>query len=1100
MNSRFFIILAILIALSPPIGTSFAKPEDGPIRVLFLGHDAKHHPSDLYYPMLAKALGRDAIYFDYFTSVEQALGDADYLDHFDVVLLYANHNTIEPHQWKNLLSFIENGGGFVPVHCASACFGNEAKFDQLVGGRFAHHKTSVFKTKTIASNHIAVKSVPEFEAWDETYVHKNHNEEGRTVLQIREVAENDNITKPEPWTWVRDQAKGRVFYTASGHDERVWGKSEFHELLKKGILWSAGDTRRAAYEKFIKDRRPLTYKKADHIPNYEKRPQPLLKQDPLSPADSMKYTQTRTGFRLELFASEPDIVNPIYLAWDERGRLWVAETVDYPNDVRDGKGNDTIKILEDTDADGKCDKVTVFAEGLNIPTSLTFWNGGIIVAQAPDFLFLKDEDGDDKADIKTTLFTGWGINDTHAGPSNLRYGIDNWIYGAVGYSGFNGTIGGEEHRFGSGLFRFKPDGSKIEFLHQFNNNTWGLGINSAGDVFGSTANRNPAFFGGFPQTGYPKGKIASSARMIADRVEFDPITPNIRQVDAFGQYTAGAGYALATSANFPPSFRDKMAFIGGPTGNLLGMFENVREGAGYVAKNQHNLIASADEWFSPVAAEVGPDGNLWVADWYNFIIQHNPTPSNERGGYQAEKGKGNAHVNPNRDKQHGRIYRAIWNGAKDSKITSLANAGDNELVAALADDNQFWRLTAQRLLVGSQNKAVIPALKKLVGNGGVAGSHALWTLSGLGELDLATHQLALLKLDPILQRNAIRAIPNTDEGMQLFFDTAVVQAKDPLVRLAAFSKLAHFPNRERVEMAAKQLAKDAGNGKSEWLQIALRACGATATKRGKATFTGSNLLPNSSFEKIDDKGNPLDWATRTYSGDASYAADTKVARSGTSSLRISSTEGSDASYFSTVKVQPDTDYKLSGWVKIDGELKGGRGAQMNAHEVQQQEGGSRTNAFKTTGSDWKKIEATFNSMDRDNITINTLFGGWGKAKGTAWWDDVSLHQASYEMIEAGGDKLTEGDPARGKKIFNEHQIAACIRCHMLEGKGGPIGPPLDGIASRKEADYIMESLVDPGAQIAEGFMAEVSPMPPMGVLLKPQELADVMAFLATLKE
>ena len=127
-------------------------------------------------------------------------------------------------------------------------------------------------------------------------------------------------------------------------------------------------------------------------------------------------------------------------------------------------------------------------------------------------------------------------------------------------------------------------------------------------------------------------------------------------------------------------------------------------------------------------------------------------------------------------------------------------------------------------------------------------------------------------------------------------------------------------------------------------------------------------------------------------------------------------------------------------------------------------------------------------------------GGWGKATGTAWWDDVSLKQATYEVIEVSQDAVTQGDPTRGKKIFNEHQIAACIRCHMLEGKGGPIGPPLDGIASRKDRAYILKSLTDPTAEIAEGFQAEVSPMPPMGVLLKAQELADVMAFLATLKE
>ena len=138
---------------------------------------------------------------------------------------------------------------------------------------------------------------------------------------------------------------------------------------------------------------------------------------------------------MELFASEPEIVNPIYFQWDERGRLWVVESPDYPNEIKPGrKGNDRIKICEDTDGDGMADKFTVFAEGFNIPTSMTFARGGVILAHAPDFFFLKDTDGDDKADLQEVLFTGFGSGDTHAGPSNLRYGLDNWIYGTVGYS------------------------------------------------------------------------------------------------------------------------------------------------------------------------------------------------------------------------------------------------------------------------------------------------------------------------------------------------------------------------------------------------------------------------------------------------------------------------------------------------------------------------------------------------------------------------------------------------------------------------------------------------------------------------------------------
>ena len=1092
--------LALFIStLALAAGVALASPQkEGAIRVLFLGHESEHHNSNKYYPMLAKGLGQDAIYFDYVTSVEEALGDADYLSKFDAVLLYANHGKITPGQWKNLKDYVEGGGGFVPVHCASWCFGNEPEFDQMVGGRFAGHKTGTFTAKVVDAKHPAMAGVKAFAAWDETYKHRNHNEKDRTVLMVREVAEkDDNISEPEPWTWVRTQGKGRVFYTASGHDERVWEQPAFHQLLKAGILWSVGDKRKRSYETFIVGRAPRNDEKRDNIPNYEKRPEPLPYQFPLSAKDSMDYTQVPVGWELELFAAEPQLVNPIFMAWDERGRLWVAETVDYPNDVRDGAGNDTIKILEDTTGDGRCDKVTVFAEGLNIPTSLTFANGGIVVAQAPEFLFLKDTDGDDKADIKETIMTGWGIFDTHAGPSNLRYGIDNWIYGAVGYAGFDGTVGGEDLKFRMGIFRFRPDGSKMEFLHQFNNNTWGLGMNSAGDIFGSTANGNPAFFAGIPQTAYPKTMIAMSAKMIADKVEIHPITPNIRQVDGFGKYTAGAGYALATSDNFPPAWRDRMAFIGGPTGNLLGMFDNIRDGSGYAAKNRYNLIVSADEWFSPVAAEVGPDGHLWVADWYNFIIQHNPTPSVELGGYEGIRGKAGAHENPNRDKHHGRIYRVKWEGATQSSISSLDKASDEELVAALGHDNQFWRLAAQRLLVDNQRTDSVPALKKLVDEAnGAEAAHALWTLEGLGQLDRDTHQLALLRAgEPILKRNAIRAIANTDEGMQLFFDTAVVQAKDPLVRLAAFSKLAHFPNRDRVEQVARELVGQPDNSEDEWLELALRACGAGNVKRGPGKITGPNLLPNPSFEEIDDNGLPKGWAIRTQ-GVIDKIVATEGARAGKNSFGISSTLWAESSLYVRVKVKPNTDYRLTGWIKAEA-IYGGLGARINAHEVQAQPRGSNTKAFKRA-KEWSKVEVTFSSMEHTALTINCLFGGEGRAIGTAWWDDVALHEVEYEITNVEPE-LTEGDAARGKEIFLTHPIASCIRCHVVNGAGGPIGPALDTIATRKNEDYILQSLVDPGAAIAEGYVGKVSPMPPMGVLLKPQELADVLAYMMTLK-
>ncbi|MED5381702.1 MAG: PVC-type heme-binding CxxCH protein [Verrucomicrobiota bacterium] len=1094
---RLLTLLCLAAAFAAPGISTSGKADDSPIRVLFLGHESEHHNSNLYYPMLSRALGRDAIYFDYVTSVEEALGDADTLGKFDALLLYANHGKIEPHQWKNLKNYVERGGGFVPVHCASWCFGNEPGFDKLVGGRFKSHQGAAFAAKIVKPDHPAMKDVKEFTAWDETYFHNNHNTENRTVLMVREAMPGDPHTKPEPWTWVRTQGKGRVFYTASGHDQRVWSHSDFHQLIKSGILWAVGNKARKHYDNFIAKRTPLKYEKRGNVPNYERRPEPLKYQLPLSPEDSMKYTQVPVGFRMELFAAEPDIINPIYMAWDERGRLWVVETVDYPNEFKDGrKGNDRIKICEDTNGDGKADKFTVFAEGFNIPTSMTFARGGVILAHAPEFYFLKDTDGDDRADIREVLFTGWGVGDTHAGPSNLRYGFDNWIYGTVGYARFNGSLGGKQHNFGMGVFRFKSDASDIEFLHQFNNNTWGMGFNHAGDVFGSTANNNPTFFGGIPATVY-SGDKKMSAKMIADSRAFHPITPNIRQVDAFNAYTAGCGHAFATSDAFPEKYRNRTAFVCGPTGNLLGTYRMEKSGAGYVAKNSFSFVASADEWFSPVVAEVGPDGHLWIADWYNFIIQHNPTPSVGRGGYAARNGRGNAHVNLNRDRQHGRIYRVIWEGAPKSKIKSLAKASPRKLVKALDSDNLFWRQTAQRLIVDGKNKKAVKALRKRALGQGVGAIHALWALDGLGELDEETKRAALINTDAEVKRNAIRALGQAKNDEQLLYDSATLADKDLHVRLAAIVKLARFPESATHKRAAGVLAKDKTNAEDEWLKLALQAAGAEETNI-IGYERGPNLLANASFEANNGKL-PNGWQVRTYSAkgpEVEHAIETRAShvKTGKASMKIRSGSGHDTSIYTSIKLNTGTTYALSAWVKTEG-VSGGHGALLNVHELQHK---GKTTAVKGN-SDWKKVELVFENIQSGNLSLNCLFGGWGQAKGTAWYDDLSLQEVKPIYKKADDQKEIKGLADRGKDIFHKHAVASCVRCHKVSDEGGVIGPALDGIASRKDRAYLYESLVNPTTTLAEGFdKLGASPMPPMNLLLNEQQLADVMAYLMTL--
>jgi putative membrane-bound dehydrogenase-like protein len=738
--------------------------------------------------------------------------------------------------------------------------------------------------------------------------------------------------------------------------------------LRQAVLDAARPEARSAWEALLAARPPLR-RLPGEVPNYERRPEPVQYQAPLSPEDSARYTQVPADFELQLFASEPAVVKPIWVAWDERGRAWVVEARDYPHGLLDEgmPGKADVKICEDIDGDGRADKFTVFAEGLNLATSLVFVDDGVLVSQARHMVFLKDTDGDDRADVRKTILPGWGVGDSHAMQSNLGRGFDNWLYGAVGYSNFRGTVGGKDLQFGQGVFRFKPDGSVLEFLHQFNNNTWGFGQNAAGDTFGSTANGNPTFYGYLPahilnptqpfgrrrgggfRPGYrldgdnspdtPAANVRrlSSARSLAPGMRMHPNTPNVRMVDNFGGYTAAAGHAFMVSDALPARLQGK-ALVAEPTAKLVGIMDIQPDGGGYRASDGFNLLASTDEWMSPIFADIGPDGAVWVIDFYSFIIQHNPTPTIQSAGIQATTGLGGAYKTENdlRDETHGRIYRVVWKDGPRSSIQSLAGASAPDVVAALDSGNQFWSLTAQRLLVDRKMKDAVPALRQRVrsSEGGKGAIHALWALEGMGELDRETHQAALLNRDAALRRNAIRALPANEEGLQLFFTSPVIQDPDLITRQAAFVKLLEFPTIPEIQTVVAQLSRVPVNNSDPYLNDSITLLG-----------------------------------------------------------RI---------------------HKVSG---------------VGENEV----------------------------------------------------------------------KVAAGDPAQGEDLFFNSPTAACAACHRVNGKGGDVGPILDGIAVRADRAYILESLMDPNAAFAKGFEGlTISPMPPLGVLLKEQELEDILAYLGTL--
>ena len=831
------------------------------------------------------------------------------------------------------------------------------------------------------------------------------------------------------------------------------------DLSRVAILSKLTADRIAEWKAFLSQREAEKREPHPQVANYEKRPEPLTFQHPFSVKGSMERTQVPADLELKLFASEPDIAKPIAFAWDERGRCWVVETRDYPHGVSEnGGGQDSVKICEDTDGDGRADKFTVFADKLTLPTGIVFARKGIIIAAPPQFIYLEDTDGDDRADKREVIMDCWGIKDTHAQASNLHYGFDNWIYGCVGYSGIEGYVGGKQQQFAMGTYRFKADGSAIEFLHQFTNNAWAHSMNDAGDQFGGTANGAPIFFGGIPATAFPEKSRGMTAKKINVVDTCHTITPNFRQVDVFGGYTSAAGSNFIYSSALPKRLQG-MAMVCEPTMKVVALMDVQPDGAGWKALDAYNLYASTDEWNSPVHAEVGPDGAVWIADFQNFIIQHNPTPSMERGGFVGVTGVGGAHENELRDHSRGRIYRIV--GRETVKEA----------------DTLYGRLTAQRIAV--ENRSYKPHK--------TYSPHDLWTQHALGTLDPNTHQAALTSPDPKLRRNGIRALGADKAAQDLFFGSGVFSDPDLQTRLAAFVKLAEFPTTPEIQTLVKKLAADPVVKNDEWLAEAAKLL---SRKHNALSYKeGPNLLPNPGFEEpLAQAWKPRHYGSKPGNAGAEWqiVTDPKMVRSGTHAIRVITRDEADTSHFADVPLKPNTEYKLSGWIKTHG-FRGK--ASLNDHI-----GRAETSPKIARTQDWTEVEVIFNSQDRTQASINLLHVG----KGDTYFDDVKLCELIPEVED--DPALLTGDIARGEKLFWEHPVAACKNCHILKGQGSAVGPALDGIASKKDEAYLTESLLNPNAKLAEGFeKLGVSPMPPLGLILKPQEVADIKAFLFSLK-
>lgn len=811
------------------------------LEVLFLGDDRGHKPIERY-RVLKQALGPQGINLT-FTEDLATINRAN-LDLYDALLVYANHEKDQVPE--AILPWVRDGGALVALHSACGNFHPSKAWFDLVGGRFQSHEGHVFSPKTVDADHPITRDLPVLTCWDETYIHRDLTA-GRHLLQVREPMNKDE-QEPQPWTWTRDEGKGRVFYTASGHDLRCWKETAYQILVKRGILWAVGAARAKEFGALKLPALEI------ETPVIEGRTHPdipmMALQKPLSPEASAAHAQVPAGTRLQLFASEPMVINPIAIDWDTRGRAWVVESFAYPNDVplEPGSGRDRIKILEDTDGDGKADKMSVFVDDLRHCTTSVFANGGVVVTDGPDILFLRDDDGDDQADTRKVLATGLNMNDTHASTSHFLYGLDNWIYATVGYSGVDIDLAGKKSKFGSSVFRFRPDLSALQHLQRTTNNTWGLGFTEQGDVMGSTANNNPSWILSIPSAAYAGSGIEPGPTPRADTATtIYPNTLDITQVDQIDRYTAAAGHQFYTDNLLENVLQSNHVLVCEPTGHVVGLGTvEDRDSLKATHFRGNNLFASADAWSSPVAARSGPDGAVWIADWYNPIIQHNVVFRfwNPARGYDyphspyqigAQKpGKGNAYVTPLRDQTHGRIWRVI---PAEGAVRKSAELDPNEpatLIAALQSPSQHTRLHAQRLLIERGKPDVVPELISLITAKPVPAIHAIWALQGLGAAPgspaYQALETALAHENPLLRRHAMLALGAGDPAVVRALPGLITTTANPRELLLVISTAAQAPSNEPLSKALWQLASretklDATQ--SEAMRLALRRQGST---------------------------------------------------------------------------------------------------------------------------------------------------------------------------------------------------------------------------------------------------------------------------------
>jgi putative membrane-bound dehydrogenase-like protein len=546
---------------------------------------------------------------------------------------------------------------------------------------------------------------------------------------------------------------------------------------------------------------------------------------PLSPADGIKSIHVPDGYKVDCVAHEPQTMDPVAIDWDLSGKLWVVEIADYPLGMDgNGKAGGRIRVLEDADQDGRYEKATLFAEGLNFPTGLLTWRGGVLVTAAPEVLFLKDTDGDGKADVRDVILTGLSEGNQQLRANGLRWGLDHWIYCAAG--GHHGDHAkdtklksaktGAEVVVGSRDFRFRPDTGEIE--PESGPSQFGRNRDDWGHWFG-TQNSKALWHYVFDDRSLrrnPHVPAPDPTNLIVRPLNAPvwPLSPREKRYHSFenaGHYTSAcSGMIYRDTLLFGKGSGEMHAFTCEPFHNLVQRNVLIEEGVSFAAKRaageeKRDFFVSEDRWCRPVMTRTGPDGALWVVDMYRYMIEH--------PHWLPEEGRAELLPFYRRGDDKGRIYRVLPKNATAGAVKIPNTAGASSLLSALHTQNGWWRDKVHMALfwhlsdlAGQDRTDVVSQLKAALERGPdpVVAVHLLHLLREFGGLDASLVDVCWNSEEPRLREALVRLAPTL----------ALRASADPDIktRFQAALALGELPNTDGSEIsdAVARLATSGG--------------------------------------------------------------------------------------------------------------------------------------------------------------------------------------------------------------------------------------------------------------------------------------------------